>query len=111
MSNNFVLDNSVVMAWCFEDESSQYSDIILGNLEFSTGFVPAIWPLEVTNVLLVAEGKGKSVRQEFPVLLHYLINCQLSWNRSLLQGCLKKFLPLAGSIICPAMMLLIWILQ
>ncbi len=59
MSNNFVLDNSVVMAWCFEDESSQYSDIILGNLEFSTGFVPTIWPLEVTNVLLVAERKGR----------------------------------------------------
>ena len=59
MSNNFVLDNSVVMAWCFEDESSQYSDIILGNLEFSTGYVPTIWPLEVTNVLLVAERKGR----------------------------------------------------
>ncbi|MCD6397035.1 MAG: type II toxin-antitoxin system VapC family toxin [Spirochaetaceae bacterium] len=59
MNNNFVIDNSVVMAWCFEDESSLYSDDVLGNLEFSTGFVPAIWPLEVSNVLLVAERKGR----------------------------------------------------
>lgn len=59
MSTDFVIDNSVVMAWCFEDESSQYSDDVLGCLELSTAFVPAIWPLEVTNVLLVAERKGR----------------------------------------------------
>ena len=59
MDNNFVIDNSVVMAWCFEDETSPYTDNVLGNLEFSTGFVPAIWPLEVSNVLLVAERKGR----------------------------------------------------
>jgi predicted nucleic acid-binding protein len=49
----------VLMAWCFEDESSSYTDDVLGNLEFSTGFVPAIWPLEVSNVLLIAERKGR----------------------------------------------------
>ncbi len=59
MCTDFVIDNSLVMAWCFEDESSQYSDDVLGCLELSTVFVPAIWPLEVTNVLLVAERKGR----------------------------------------------------
>jgi len=48
-------DNSVVMTWCFKDETSQYADAILDSLEIVTGFVPSIWPLEVGNVLLVAE--------------------------------------------------------
>ena len=55
MSKDFVIDNSVVMTWCFKDETSQYADAILDSLEIVTGFVPSIWPLEVGNVLLVAE--------------------------------------------------------
>ncbi len=59
MGDDFVIDNSVVMAWCFKDEISQYADVILDRLEISTGFVPSIWPLEVCNVLLVAERKRR----------------------------------------------------
>jgi len=59
MSDDFVIDNSVIMAWCFGDEISGYSDHILDSLETSTGFVPSIWPLEVSNVLLVAERKKR----------------------------------------------------
>ncbi|MCA1786007.1 MAG: type II toxin-antitoxin system VapC family toxin [Desulfobacteraceae bacterium] len=55
MSDDFVIDNSVVMTWCFKDENSQYSDFILHKFESVTAIVPSIWPLEVTNVLLVAE--------------------------------------------------------
>jgi len=59
MTIDFVVDNSVVMAWCFKDEVSPYSDSVLGNLEFRTAYVPAIWPLEVSNVLLVAGRQGR----------------------------------------------------
>ena len=55
MTENFVIDNSVVMAWCFDDKTSQYTEAILDSLEVFTAFVPSIWPLEVGNVLLVAE--------------------------------------------------------
>ncbi|MBC2717937.1 MAG: type II toxin-antitoxin system VapC family toxin [Desulfobacteraceae bacterium] len=57
MSENFVLDNSVVMSWCFKDEINHYADAVLERLEFSEAIVPSIWPLEVGNVLLVAERK------------------------------------------------------
>ena len=57
--NEFVIDNSVVMTWCFKDETNQYADSVLDTLEFSTAFVPSIWPLEVGNVLLVAERKKR----------------------------------------------------
>lgn len=59
MGDDFVIDNSVVMTWCFKDEANQYADAILDSLEVSAGFVPSIWPLEVCNVLLVAERKKR----------------------------------------------------
>lgn len=52
---HFVLDCSVTMAWCFEDESNSYTDDILENLQDSTAIVPTLWPLEVSNVLLIAQ--------------------------------------------------------
>lgn len=55
----FVVDNSVVMAWCFEDEARGYADAVLDCLEGGEAVVPAIWPLEVGNVLLVAERKRR----------------------------------------------------
>jgi hypothetical protein len=55
MSARFVVDNSVVMSWCFEDEGNGYAEAVLESLEDREAFVPAIWPLEVENILLVAE--------------------------------------------------------
>ena len=59
MTVSFVVDNSVVMSWCFEDEEDQYADAVLDRLSEATAFVPSIWPLEVVNVLLVAERKKR----------------------------------------------------
>lgn len=59
MSARFVVDNSVVMSWCFEDEGNGYAQAVLESLESGEAFVPAIWPLEVGNVLLVAERKKR----------------------------------------------------
>ncbi len=52
---HFVIDCSVTMAWCFEDESNDYTDRILENIKGATVIVPTIWPLEVANVLLQAQ--------------------------------------------------------
>ncbi len=56
---HFVLDNSIVMAWCFEDEINALADAVLEQMETKIAIVPAIWPLEVGNVLLVAERRGR----------------------------------------------------
>jgi predicted nucleic acid-binding protein len=63
----FVVDNSVVMSWCFQDEMSEYADAVLNRLADTQALVPGIWPLEVTNVLLMAQrkkrlGRGGSAR-------------------------------------------------
>lgn len=59
MSGDFVVDNSVVMTWCFRDEINPYAETVLDRLKTATAFVPSIWPLEVCNVLLVAERKKR----------------------------------------------------
>jgi predicted nucleic acid-binding protein len=47
------------MAWCFEDEASEATESVLDRLRNDRAVVPAIWPLEVANVLLVAERRGR----------------------------------------------------
>ena len=55
----FVIDTSVAMAWCFQDEATQATEAVLDLLRTDQAVVPAIWPLEVANVLLVAERRGR----------------------------------------------------
>lgn len=55
MKPRFVLDSSVTLSWQFEDEISPYSESILDYIENTAAAVPAIWPLEVANVLAIAE--------------------------------------------------------
>ncbi len=59
MTEHFVVDNSVVMSWCFKDETNKYADAILHKLSEARAVVPSIWPLEVVNVLLVAERRKR----------------------------------------------------
>lgn len=60
---NFVLDASVTLAWCFEDEAGgpdgDYAVGVLEALRSSEAVVASIWPLEVANGLLVAERRGR----------------------------------------------------
>lgn len=55
----FVIDTSITMTWCFEDEATAASDAVLDQLVQERAVVPAIWSLEVTNVLLVAERRRR----------------------------------------------------
>ncbi len=57
--NRSVLDASVALAWCFEDESRFTADAILDLLTSSEAVVPAIWPVEVDNALLAGERRKR----------------------------------------------------
>jgi len=58
--DEFVLDCSVALSWCFLDEQDEYAVAVLNSLTKSTAIVPAIWPSEVTNGLLMAERRKRS---------------------------------------------------
>ena len=55
----FVLDASVVMAWCFGDEEAPYADAVLESLSAREAVAPSVWPLEVGNVLVAGERRGR----------------------------------------------------
>ena len=58
----FVVDASVTMSWCFEDEATPYTESVLERLRESRAEAPAIWPLEVANILLLGERRGRIPR-------------------------------------------------
>ena len=51
--DGFVLDCSVTMAWCFDDEVTPYTDRIRDSLAGVGAVVPCLWPIEVANVMIV----------------------------------------------------------
>ena len=61
---DLVLDNSIVMAWSFEDETDEYADAVLDRLATVHAIVPALWPLEVANALLMGERRKRSTEAE-----------------------------------------------
>ncbi|MEI8295624.1 MAG: type II toxin-antitoxin system VapC family toxin [Alphaproteobacteria bacterium] len=69
MKPSFVLDCSVTMAWCFEDETCDYTEAVLASFESAHALVPLVWSLEVTNVLLIA---GRTQRLQEADMLHFV---------------------------------------
>lgn len=46
-----VLDCSVAIAWCFEDEANPATDALLDSVARHGAVVPALWPVELANTL------------------------------------------------------------
>jgi predicted nucleic acid-binding protein len=113
----FVVDASVTMAWCFEDEKTEYTENILDRLGQDEAFVPMIWPWEVLNVLLIAERKHRlspALADEFLDLLNQLPIVVKEWDwpsqaeALLLRGRMlgltsydTGYLELASRLACP----------
>jgi len=47
----FVLDNSVAVAWFLPSQSNDYTRTIAKRLETEKAWVPALWQLEIANVV------------------------------------------------------------
>ena len=62
----FVLDCSVTMAWIFHDEATEATDRLREALLDTRAFVPALWPIETANALLVATRRGRVAQDEWP---------------------------------------------
>lgn len=95
MPVQFVVDNSVVMSWCFEDEGNGYAESVLESLEAGAAFVPAIWPLEVGNVLLVAERKNRLSQASVVRFLELLGGLPIAVEQEPPERMLKEIIALA----------------
>lgn len=95
MSARFVVDNSVVMAWCFQDEGGAYAEAVLESLEAGEALVPAVWPLEVGNVLLVAERKKRLSRASVVRFLALLSGLPITVEQETPERMLREIVLLA----------------
>lgn len=68
----FVIDASVTLSWLFADEGGPSDLLVLESLESNEAIVPAIWTLEVANVLAVAERNNRITQIVADQFLHLL---------------------------------------
>ncbi|MFY9647535.1 MAG: type II toxin-antitoxin system VapC family toxin [Terriglobales bacterium] len=62
--SRFVLDASIVLAWCFPDENDATAQHVAGMFQRGdTAVTPSFWPHEVLNALLAGE-KRKRISKE-----------------------------------------------
>jgi predicted nucleic acid-binding protein len=55
----FVVDASVILAWCLNDEASEAAESMVDRLLSEGAIAPAHWPLEVANGLRMAERRQR----------------------------------------------------
>ncbi len=56
---SFVVDNSVALAWCFEDEQTEAIMSVLDRVCDEGANAPQLWPIEALNGLLMAERRKR----------------------------------------------------
>lgn len=96
----FVLDNSVTMRWLFGDGSAEdlaYASNILALMETQAAeaFVPAVWRLEVANVIVRAESKGLLTEAKSAEFLGVLQDMAISVDMETAEHSLNDTLQLA----------------
>jgi predicted nucleic acid-binding protein len=92
---DFVIDNSIVMSWCFADEKSRYADSVLDRLSELTAVTPSIWPLELGNVLLVAERRKRMSETDSARFLALINDLPIITEQETPERMLKEVLALA----------------
>jgi predicted nucleic acid-binding protein len=74
-----VIDASLALTWCFEDQASSTTEAVLDKLASGEqAAAPAIWPYEVANGLLIAERRGRITEAQAAALLQLLTGLPIS---------------------------------
>jgi predicted nucleic acid-binding protein len=68
----FVLDGSIALSWCFEDEASPETDALLDRVRDEAALVPVLWFWEVANALRSAVRRGRLAAGDVSVCLRLL---------------------------------------
>ncbi len=72
---SLVVDSSVALSWCFEDERTPATTDLLTQITEAGAVAPSLWPLEVLNGLIMAERRKRldaAQRQRLAGFLHDL---------------------------------------
>jgi predicted nucleic acid-binding protein len=91
----FVLDASVAVAWCFADESTPAAWALLDRLQTAPAYVPALWAVEVGNILLGAEKRRRITQARTVEFLGILGELDIRVDPDLPGRAFRDVLPLA----------------
>jgi predicted nucleic acid-binding protein len=92
---DFVLDASIALAWCFEDEATAATRRLVERLATETASVPAIWPLEVANALAIAERRQRITRADSTEFITRLENLVILVDEETVARAFTRVLDLA----------------
>src|SRR5437879_5642312 len=90
----FVVDCSVAMTWLFKDEVTDATAKLLRRLASEAAAVPAWWFLEMTNVLAIAERKGRIDTAQTTEFLAQIRELELELDAEAPQRAFAHLLPL-----------------
>lgn len=93
--SRLVVDCSVTMGWCFEDEQDAYSEVILEGLGPSGAVVPSVWAFEVANTLLVGERRRRLDKLDASKILAFLGSLPITIDEGSTRRALTSILALA----------------
>jgi predicted nucleic acid-binding protein len=97
-----VVDASVALAWYFPDEGNDYADRVLAALEGHAILVPALWSIEVTNALLVAERHKRIKQPEVRRFIELLGELTVVMDSQSATDAVSNILPLAREYVLSA---------
>ena len=91
----FVLDCSIAAAWLFEDEASPETDNLLAHLKDGGASVPNLWHLEVSNVLIQAEKRGRITAPQIAARLQLLASLPITTDTETAPRSFREIMTLA----------------
>ena len=90
-----VIDSSAALSWCFEDEASPESDASLEQVRDQGAVVPGLWHLEVANVLLQAERRGRITTGDVTMRLELIAELPIATDNETTARAWREILALA----------------
>jgi predicted nucleic acid-binding protein len=77
----FVLDNSVVSGWYLQDQATPYTEAIAERLQEDRAWVPALWELELTNVLRTTCLRQRQTAEQAQQVLTHIAQLPIDVDR------------------------------
>jgi len=95
-TKRLVLDASVAVAWCFEDEATPFTEGVLDLISAGAeALVPSIWPMEVANALLIAERRKRITLAKVTALLLKIAGLPIDVRLTDSKQAFEQILPMA----------------
>jgi len=90
-----VIDSSIALSWCFEDEASPETDLLFERVRDEGAIVPGLWHLELGNVLLQAEKRGRITVKDVGVRLDLIADLPILTDQETTARAWREILTMA----------------